>query len=151
MSDIVWLLWFEQEREEGEDTELLIGVYRTDEAAKGAIKRLKDQPGFKDHPEGFQVYSRTLDEDSWTDGFVRALARDKQVTRIRIYRKLDFTGTTVFVLHRLFESATLSRRLSSDPARRSGTLPSTDSGILTVARPRLPRGTVVCLIKIFDG
>jgi hypothetical protein len=54
MSDIVWLLWFEQEREEGEDIELLIGVYRTDEAAKGAIERLKDQPGFKDHPEGFR-------------------------------------------------------------------------------------------------
>jgi hypothetical protein len=33
MSDIVWLLWFEQEREEGEGMELLIGVYRTDEAA----------------------------------------------------------------------------------------------------------------------
>jgi hypothetical protein len=71
MSDIVWLVWFEQEREEGEDTELLIGVYRTEEAAKGAIERLKDQPGFKDHPKGFQVYSRTLDEDSWTEGFAR--------------------------------------------------------------------------------
>ena len=71
MSDIVWLLWFEQEREEGENTELLIGVYRTEEAAKGAIGRLKDQPGFKDYPEGFQVYSHTLDEDSWTEGFAR--------------------------------------------------------------------------------
>jgi hypothetical protein len=65
MSDIVWLLWFEQEG----DTELLIGVYRSEESAKGAIERLKDQPGFKDHPEGFQVYSRMLDEDSWTEGF----------------------------------------------------------------------------------
>ena len=71
MSDIVWLLWFEQEREDGEDTELLIGVYRTEEAAKGAIERLKDQPGFKDHPEGFHAYSRTLDKDSWTEGFAR--------------------------------------------------------------------------------
>lgn len=69
MSDIVWLLWFEQEREEGEDTELLIGVYRSEEAANGAIERLKDQPGFKDHLGGFQVYPRNLDEDSWTEGF----------------------------------------------------------------------------------
>ena len=37
MSDIVWLLWFEQEREDGEDTELLIGVYRTEEAARAAF------------------------------------------------------------------------------------------------------------------
>ena len=71
MSDIVWLLWFEQEWEEGEDTELLIGVYRTEDAAKGAIERLKDRSGFRDYPEGFQVYSRTLDKDSWTEGFAR--------------------------------------------------------------------------------
>jgi hypothetical protein len=43
MGDNVWLLWFEQEREDGEDTELLIGVYRTEETAKEAIVRLKDQ------------------------------------------------------------------------------------------------------------
>jgi hypothetical protein len=34
MNDSVWLLWFEQERSDGEDTELLIGVYRTEEAAR---------------------------------------------------------------------------------------------------------------------
>jgi homoserine kinase type II len=55
----------------GEDTELLIGVYRTEEAARGAIVRLKDQAGFKDYPEGFHVYPRTLNEDSWTEGFAR--------------------------------------------------------------------------------
>jgi hypothetical protein len=69
MSDIVWLLWFEQEHEEGEDTELLIGVYRSEEAAKAAIQRLKDQPGFKDHLGGFQVYPHNVGEDSWTEGF----------------------------------------------------------------------------------
>jgi hypothetical protein len=71
MSDIVWLLWFQQEGEEGEDAGLLIGVYRTEEAAKGAIERLKYQPGFRDYSEGFQVHSRNLDEDSWTEGFAR--------------------------------------------------------------------------------
>ena len=71
MRDNVWLLWFEQEREDGEDTELLIGVYRTEETAKEAIVRLKDQAGFRDYPEGFHIYSRTLDEDSWTEGFAR--------------------------------------------------------------------------------
>ena len=51
MGESVWLLWFEQEQEAGEDTELLIGLYRTEEAARGAIVRLKDQAGFKDYPE----------------------------------------------------------------------------------------------------
>ena len=68
MSNTVWLLWFEQEREVGEDTELLIGVYRTEEAAKAAIGRLRDQPGFRDYPQGFNIYENTLDKDSWTEG-----------------------------------------------------------------------------------
>jgi homoserine kinase type II len=55
MTDKVWVLWFEQEREEGEDTELLIGVYRTEETANAAISRLKDQPGFRDYPQGFHA------------------------------------------------------------------------------------------------
>jgi hypothetical protein len=52
MSDIVWLLWFEQEREGDEDVELLVGVYRSEEGAKGAIERLKNRPGFKDRLDG---------------------------------------------------------------------------------------------------
>ena len=71
MSDKVWVLWFEQEREEGEDTELLIGVYRTEENANDAIARLKDKPGFRDHPQGFHAYETTLDKDSWEEGFAR--------------------------------------------------------------------------------
>ena len=71
MNDSVWLLWFEQERPEGEDTELLIGVYRTEEAAKATISRLKDQPGFRDYPQGFTAHEYKLDQDHWTQGFIR--------------------------------------------------------------------------------
>ena len=67
----VWLLWFEQQREVGQDTELLIGVYRTEDSAKAAIDRVKDQPGFRDYPQGFAVYEHFLDKDSWTSGFAR--------------------------------------------------------------------------------
>ena len=69
--DNVWLLWFEQEREVGEDTELLIGVYRTEDSAKAAIERVKDQPGFRDYPHGFTAYEHFLDKDSWEEGFAR--------------------------------------------------------------------------------
>jgi hypothetical protein len=69
--DSVWLLWFEQEREGAEDTELLIGAYRTEDDAKAAIQRLKDRPGFREYPEGFKAYEYVLGTDSWTEGFVR--------------------------------------------------------------------------------
>lgn len=71
MSKTVWLLWFEQEWAEGEDTELLIGVYGTEADAKAAIERVKDKPGFRDYPQGFNVYEHTLGKDSWTEGFAR--------------------------------------------------------------------------------
>jgi hypothetical protein len=69
--DTVWLLWFEQEREGDDDTELLIGVYRTEGDANAAVERLKGQPGFRDYPEGFRAYQHVLGEDSWTEVFAR--------------------------------------------------------------------------------
>ena len=71
MSKRVHLLWFVREREKREDTELLIGVYETEADAKAAIDRLRDKPGFVNFPQGFQVHSRELGHDSWTEGFVQ--------------------------------------------------------------------------------
>ena len=51
--DTVWLLSFEQERQDGKETELLIGGYRTEADALAAKERLKHQPGFRDYPDGF--------------------------------------------------------------------------------------------------
>lgn len=70
MPNNVYLLWFVRERDEGEDTELLIGVYETEGAAKAAVDRLRRKPGFVDLPEGFQIHTRELGQDSWTEGFV---------------------------------------------------------------------------------
>jgi hypothetical protein len=70
MSDTVYLLWFEQEREDCDDCELLIGVYSTDAEAKAAIERLRCQKGFVDFPEGFHIYPYELNKDHWREGFV---------------------------------------------------------------------------------
>ena len=70
--ETVWLLWFEQERKDGDDTELLIGVYRTGDDANAAKERLKDQPGFRDYPDGFKAYEHIIGKDGWEEGFVRA-------------------------------------------------------------------------------
>jgi hypothetical protein len=70
MNDNVYLLWFVQERPQGEDIELLIGIYDSDLAARAAIDRLKGKRGFVDFPEGFQIHPRRIGQDSWTEGFV---------------------------------------------------------------------------------
>ena len=71
MSDKVQLLWFEQQREDGEDTELLIGIYRTERDANEAVERLRSKAGFVDFPDGFKIVSYELNMDHWTEGFVR--------------------------------------------------------------------------------
>jgi hypothetical protein len=70
--DAVWLLWFEQEQQNGEKTELLIGVYRTEGDALAAKERLKNQPGFREYPDGFTTAQYEIGQDHWTEGFVRA-------------------------------------------------------------------------------
>ena len=70
--DSVWLLWFEQEQQGGEDTELLIGVYWTEADALAAKERLKNQPGFREYPDGFTISQYEIGRDHWTEGFVRA-------------------------------------------------------------------------------
>lgn len=72
MASKVFLLWFVA-KEDGQDDDdgLLIGVYQTELGAKQAIERLRTKPGFAEYPEGFQIHSRELDCDSWTDGFVK--------------------------------------------------------------------------------
>lgn len=79
--DIVYLLWYVREWDEGEDTELLIGVYRTEADANDAIGRLKAQPGFVKYPEGFLIVPYELGKDHWTEGFVRMLG-DKDITDV---------------------------------------------------------------------
>jgi hypothetical protein len=65
----VHLLWFVDDKIEGNDGELLIGVYSSEEKAKAAIQRLSDKPGFG-HPQGFQIHTYELNSDHWTGGYV---------------------------------------------------------------------------------
>lgn len=70
MSKKVHGLWFVQQPREGEDVELLIGIYETEAEAKAAIDRLKNKPGFVAFPQGFQVHTYVLGRDGWPEGFV---------------------------------------------------------------------------------
>ncbi|WP_426506360.1 hypothetical protein ACPPVO_50500 [Dactylosporangium sp. McL0621] len=62
------LVWHE---EDGDDLKIL-GAYSTDQMARERIVRARTLPGFRDEPDCFYVGAYTLDEDQWTDGFVRA-------------------------------------------------------------------------------
>ena len=49
----------------------IAGIYSTIELARAAIGRLRDLPGFRDYPEQWKIHPRTLNRDSWTEGFVK--------------------------------------------------------------------------------
>ena len=67
---VVYDLWFTREYENREDTELHIGIYRSRADAEAAIATLKDKPGFRDHPEGFEVHEVELGRTGWQYGFI---------------------------------------------------------------------------------
>lgn len=65
----------------GQEDVKFIGVYRSAEAARAAIERLKVQPGFCENPRlidpgtddeigGFNLDEYELDKDNWSEGFV---------------------------------------------------------------------------------
>ena len=66
----VFVLHHVHEASNGEEDTKLIGVYSTEAEATAAIGRLKCQPGFCDHSEGFCVTPYELDRDEWREGFV---------------------------------------------------------------------------------
>ncbi len=63
----VYLVWHTNPLNKDEK---LTGVYSTRQKANESIKRLTKQPGFKSHPEGFEVSKYDLDKDGWTEGFI---------------------------------------------------------------------------------
>jgi hypothetical protein len=65
----VFLLWYVQQQD-GDNADLLIGVYRTEEDAKAASDRLKTKAGFVAAPEGFRINRYELNRDHWEDGYI---------------------------------------------------------------------------------
>lgn len=63
-------LW--HERYDGrQDHEKLLGVYSTSERAEAAQALLRDKPGFRDYPDGFEIFtSNRMDGTGWEEGFV---------------------------------------------------------------------------------
>lgn len=58
--------------DKGEDVKL-IGIYSSIDEAKSAIERKRSYEGFKDHMNGFEISTYTLDKDNWSEGFIMNL------------------------------------------------------------------------------
>lgn len=66
----VWLLWHGDDIYDETPNALLLGVYSTEELAQARIGRCTDLPGFRDHPESFEISRYEIDHDEWTEGYV---------------------------------------------------------------------------------
>src|SRR5215813_9034145 len=51
-----------------EDHDKLLGVYSTKDKAEQALISLRNKPGFRDHPEGFEIRFGKADSTAWTNG-----------------------------------------------------------------------------------
>ncbi|KQT01805.1 hypothetical protein ASG68_22445 [Rhizobium sp. Leaf453] len=49
----------------------LIGYFSTRALARAAVKRVKDQPGFKKYSKGFVIGQVAIDRVGWSQGFIR--------------------------------------------------------------------------------
>ena len=67
MAEEVYLLW----HTDAHDDEKLVGVYRTEKDAIGAIERVRTKPGFLDEGGKFECARYELNQDHWTEGFAR--------------------------------------------------------------------------------
>lgn len=68
----VYLLWHEYEIAPDRDEAKLLGVYTSRDLAEAAKERLVEQPGFRDHPDDFEIAEYELNRDHWVEGFVTA-------------------------------------------------------------------------------
>jgi hypothetical protein len=65
----VYLLWHAYVPDEEKEVKLL-GVYSSEAKAQEAKATASSLSGFRDHPDGFEISSYTVDRACWTEGFV---------------------------------------------------------------------------------
>ena len=65
-----FILWHSHPIGADEADEKLIGVYATDDDARSALNRIKVQPGFRDHLEGFEISRYEIGKDHWVEGYI---------------------------------------------------------------------------------
>ncbi len=54
---------------DGDEDVKVIGIFSTRDGAQRAVDRTVKLPGFRDHPDGFNIDEYTVDADHWQAGF----------------------------------------------------------------------------------
>jgi hypothetical protein len=83
MSKEFFVLWHDYVDEWGCDQEKLLGIYSTREKAEEGLALLRDQPGFRDYPDGFEISHGTMDETYMREGFVSVWGDEEPVKDTR--------------------------------------------------------------------
>ncbi|MGH7033818.1 MAG: DUF7336 domain-containing protein [Stellaceae bacterium] len=73
---IVYVLWHDHVDEQGCDHDMMLGIYSTEEKAKEALELLRDKPGFKGYPDGFEIARGIIDRTSMLEGFITVYPGD---------------------------------------------------------------------------
>lgn len=68
MNPTVYELWHERHDDRGQDHDKLLGVYSARNKAEEQLGLLRDKPGFRDHPDGFDIRPGGMDCTAWTNG-----------------------------------------------------------------------------------
>ncbi|NUS09833.1 MAG: hypothetical protein HOY69_00225 [Streptomyces sp.] len=58
------------DEQDGDDAKLL-GVYSSQAGAEERVRRARGLPGFAEEPECFVISACEVDQDAWSEGFVR--------------------------------------------------------------------------------
>ena len=74
----VFLVTHCYEKPSGSEELKIIGVYRTKDEARLAIRRKKRSEGFRDYPKGFEISEMALGRDQWSEGFVTCASHQKK-------------------------------------------------------------------------
>jgi hypothetical protein len=72
----VFLLQHVHDLDDGHEDVKLIGVYSSRSLAEAALQTVRDQPGFKAIPQGFEISEHLIDRTSWSEGYVTLLPNE---------------------------------------------------------------------------
>src|ERR1700722_5255352 len=70
MPPTYWVLWMRFIDKLGDPHQLCVGTYISRENAEKGMALVRDQPGFRDHPDGFVIEEGTIDQTNMPNGFV---------------------------------------------------------------------------------
>jgi homoserine kinase type II len=66
----VYVLWHYRTDERGCDHDKMLGIYTTRAKAEEGLALLRDKPGFRDYPDGFEILEGELDTTGLLEGFI---------------------------------------------------------------------------------